>query len=194
MSQSGLVYIDGADWQKWKADMDRIKGVCGSAADKTLAYIGAEGRRLIGQAEKSQQFEFQQIQTKWKNGKEESKVRSRMDSSHGWYKTSIGTRMIGFSYENALTYQNRKMKKMGSTVSQGYVYSLMANLWNNPTKPYKKASPTFSRGDEPKGRWGRGSVRDARPALSASVVEKGVAKAIGRAEQALEQMIREEGL
>lgn len=194
MSQSGLVYIDGDDWKKWKADMDRLKGVCGAAADKTLAYIGAEGRRLIGQAEEEQDFEFGAEQTKWKKGREESKVRSHMDSHHGWYKTSKGTRMIGFSYENALTYQKRKLRKMGSTLSQGYVYSLMANLWNNPTKPYTKASPTFARGDGPKGRWGCGSVRDARPALSASVVEKGVQKAIGRAEIALEQIIREEGL
>ena len=130
MSQSGLVYIDGADWAKWKADMERLGGTFGLAADKTLAFIGDEGRKEIGQEER-QRFHFGAVQTKWKD-KEGDYVKKRFSSykgTHGWFMTSIGTRMIGFSFENALSYQKRKMGRLNDTLSQGYVYSLMANLW-----------------------------------------------------------------
>ena len=193
---SGLVYISGSDWKAWQEAMQRLGDTFGMAADKTLAYIGAEGRREIGAQEEQAGFDFGAKQTKWKHGRMESAVRSRMYGSHGWYKTSDGQRMIGFSFENALTYQKRKARLMKSQngISQGYVYSLMANLWNNPTKPYSKSSPPFAKGDsERMGGWGRGSVRPARPALASSVVERGLGKAMRRAESALQRMILEEG-
>lgn len=202
MAQSGLVYIDGNDWAKWKAEMERLKGTFGLASDKTLAYIGTEGRRLIGAKEKQNQFHFGAAQTKWKENKGGyvKAVRSRWDSTHGWYKTSIGTRMIGFSFENALSYQKRKMGRLNDTMSQGYVYSLMANLWNNPTKPYAKNSPRFRRegfmhnGKPRMGGWGIGSSRPARPALSVGLVNAGVNRAIARAEVDLQRLINEGGL
>lgn len=198
---SGLVYISGSDWKAWQEAMQRLEATFGLAADKTLAYIGAEGRREIGEQEKQAGFDFGVKQTKWKHGRMESAVRSRMYGSHGWYKTSDGQRMIGFSFENALTYQKRKAKLMRNQngISQGYVYSLMANLWNNPTKPYSKNSPGFRRegfmrnGKPRMGGWGRGSQRPARPALASSVVERGLGKAMRRAESALQRMILEEG-
>ena len=194
MSQSGLVYIDGADWKRWKADMERLGNTFGYAADKTLAFIGDEGRKEIG-AEERQTFHFGAVQRKWKN-KEGDYVEQRFssfDSKHGWYKTRRGTRMIGFSFENALSYQKRKMGRLNSTVSQGYVYSLMANLWNQDVT-YSKYSPEFQReGMGKPGRWRRNAHRAARPVLSSAKVREGLSRAMPRAEQALKEMLRREG-
>ena len=194
MSQSGLVYIDGADWAKWKADMERLGQTFGLASDKTLAFIGDEGRKEIGQEER-QRFRFGEVQTKWKD-KEGGYVRQRFSSfnaTHGWYKTRTGNRMIGFSFENALTYQKRKMRRLNDTVSQGYVYSLMANLWNRDVV-YSKNSPGFKRGDSKRmGGWAKGYHRSARPVLSTGKVSEGLTRAMPRAEQALKELIRQEG-
>ncbi|MBQ5364484.1 MAG: hypothetical protein IIU49_00285 [Spirochaetales bacterium] len=200
MSQSGLVYIDGADWNRWKADMERLGESFGYAADKTLAFIGDEGRKEIG-AEERQKFHFGAVQKKWKpkEGEYVTQRFSTYNAKHGWYMTRNKRRMIGFSFENALSYQERKMKRLNSTVSQGYVYSLMANLWNQDVV-YTKNSPGFHRegytdgnGKARMGGWGRGYHRAARPVLSSGKVREGLAKAMPRAEQALKEIIRREG-
>ena len=194
MSESGLVYINGSDWETWKADMVRLGNTFGLAADKTLAFIGDEGRKEIG-AEERQQFHFGAVQTKWKK-KEGDYVTQRFsnfNSRHGWYKTRNDRRMIGFSFENALSYQKRKMRRLNSTVSQGYVYSLMANLWNQDVT-YSRNSPGFRRaGMKKMGGWAAGYKRSARPVLLASNVREGLAKAMPRAEMALKEMLRREG-
>ena len=199
MADSGLVYISGSDWPNFKDQMDKLKGVAARASDKTLAYIGAEGRRVVGKKE-DQQFEFNAVYGKWKRTKKGERgyfsmprVRSHYDATHGWYKTSDDRRMIGFSFENALTYQKKTLKKIGN-VSMGYVYSLMANLWNNPTKPYSKGGLMFQKAGERLGGWGKGSVRPAKVGLTTSAVEEAVTPAMRRATDELERMIVAEGL
>lgn len=195
MSNNGLVYIAGADWPNFKAQMEKLKNLSAVASDKTLAFIGSEGRKLIGEDEKKE-FRFGQTYTKWKDrNNSQTKVRTIMDSTHGWYKASDGRRMIGFSFENALTYQKKTLRKLNNTMSVGYVYSLMANLWNNPTKPYSKPSPPFvAEGSDRIGGWGVGSQRPARIGLRVSTVEQAVTPALQRATNEFERMIIEEGL
>ena len=195
MSESGLVYISGADWPNFKAMMEKLKNLSAMASDKTLAFIGSEGRKRIGK-EEEKEFEFGQTYTKWKGkNNSQTKIRSIMDSTHGWYKGSDGTRMIGFSYENALTYQKKTMRKLNNTMSVGYVYSLMANLWNNPTKPYSKPSAPFRKqGSDRIGGWGLGATRPARIGLRVKTVQEAVAPALARATDEFQRMIIEEGL
>lgn len=200
MPESGIVYISGQDWPNFKAQMDKLKEVAARGADKTVSFIGAEGRRLVGRKEEAE-FEFGAVYGKWKRTQKGGRgyysmprVRSRYDARLGGFKASDGRRMIGFSFENALTYQQKTMKKVGN-VSVGYVYSLMANLWNNPTKPYSKGGLMFEKeGYGRMGGWAKGSVRPARVGLTVGTVQEAVVPAMRRATDALERMIVEEGL
>ena len=199
MADNGLVYISGADWPHFKEQMETLKDVAARASDKTLSYIGAEGRKVIGKKE-DQKFEFGAVYVKWKRTKkgqrghfDPPRVRSKFDSKHGWYKTSDDRRMIGFSFENALSNQKRTLKKIGN-MSVGYVYSLMANLWNNPTKPYSKGGLLYQKAGSRMGGWKKNQQRPARVGLTTELVRQAATPAMSRASAELQRMIHEEGL
>ena len=189
---TGLVYMNGKDFPSFYRMIEKMKNVTAATADTTLAFIGSEGRREVGEEEK-RLFDFGKTQYKWKE-KEGQYVKqqfSTFNPTHGWYKARDGRRMIGFSYENTASYQGKTAKKLLRSGSKGYIYSLIANLWNNTTKPYTKASPAFN---EKGSYWRKGIRRHARVGLTASVVQQGMAKAMNRASDDLARKLKEQGL
>ncbi len=202
MAESGLVYISGKEWGDLLEKMKLLKVTTAHEADKMVAFIGAEGRRAVGEAEKQAGFRFGASLTKWnsKAGKYETKQRTFMDSDHGWYKTSDGRRMVWFSYENtthASLVRGKIRKVSGSSlmrsVSEGYVGSRIANLWNRPVH-YSKNSPLWTSRRGNLNRWHAGITRSARVTLTRKVVETKVGPAMVRAEKDLDRLLHEEGL
>lgn len=143
--------------------------------NSVVAGAAAETRKEASKIEK-QKFETGSQQTKWKYRKKQGKwekvtYQAKWDSSLGGYVESRNVdtplRIINFSWENVAS------KKRKSYQATTRLTSLVANLWEKPTKPYKKNSPHFRRsGNSSNGFWARGVSRPARPYFLTQVYGK----------------------
>lgn len=175
--------------------VEGFQGITGRMADKVLAETGAEGRKGIGESHESG-LRFGRKIKKWKNTKTlgtgyVTDVFSRMDQKHGWYKsrnTNLNDgRLIGFSFDSAA---RRKV----IPVSKGHAYSLIANLWAQPSKAYRTNSPYFYSAGYKRGRWKAGESRPKKVSFDASLIQARMATILTNSEKKIGQMIKEQGL
>lgn len=198
---SNTVFVDTSDFKPLIEKVGGLSDEVCKTADKALANLGAEGRKVLGRKEKAAGFQFGIAQSKWKSSKSGGKwyddtVFSKFNPTHGWYQGSDGTRMIGFNYENK-AYQKygknsaqRTLRGRLSAISKGYVYSLMANLFGKPVS-YSVDSPYFKNiGQREYGRWQAGQTRPARLTMTAADIEPAIAPAMERTRQDIAKIIR----
>ena len=180
--------------------------------DSAVGYIGAEGRRAADKVLDNDLW-MGVWQKKWKQrkggkGSYVERKFSRWDESVGGYVSTTrksdksgAFRMTNFTYETAhyisKTHRYTRRVPSAQALSKARFTSQMANLWENPTRPYRKASPLFRRVGEPNsGRWGAGEVR---PGLgfwgrATSAVRNQVSKAVVRTENKFRAELAKEGL
>jgi len=199
---SQIIRINGT-FDKLCEQINQIPNeVIARGADRMLGTLGSEARKIIG-SKQEDLFDMKSPKTKWFKGKFETR-RPAYDNTHGWYKGQAtanrpdGTRIIGFSYESTAYKKSNKKRKLPiiGTMSVGYAYSLINNLWGQPANYRKKSAPFHS--DNPKYTryWGsfKKGIRPARATgFTESSVKEAIAPTMERAETELTKLLKEAG-
>lgn len=182
----GKVYVKGKEWQALREKLQAVGRDVYVAQDTVVAKTAATARPIISSLEEGM-FNFGQSQTKYRNGKKVTS-KTKWNAKGGYWESSDKRRLIQFSFENTSSkYAKGKMRSSKNVISEAYLYSLTANLWDKDTKPYSMNSPSFwSSNKKGTAIWKKGEIRKGKNYFGTrafGIVSRSVSKAIEKTEK-----------